>query len=215
MNKWCNTGVSKLRRVPVLSHLIKKSVRKNTKHPRFQQSVVITIKEIWFISAVVQKFITMGSMVKLTMTRTISGMITLWCHNLKPSTLRHWSSWLSKSPTNMLIIYTIKRAIHVLVVHFKIVLLISLPPKLEISKVTIPMAILINTLPLFQVLGSLSCGYGSLLVVVWLHKGHFQIGIIICGTLTKSGFSCEILKISLFIGNTLKHWLLSVARQSD
>ena len=67
--------------------------------------------------------------------------------------------------------YAMWRTVHVLVVQLVLVPLISLPPKAKLSKVTIPMAVVTVKphRPLsWVVVGSLSCGYGSLLVAFGL-----------------------------------------------
>ena len=61
-------------------------------------------------------------------------MTTVWSHNLRPSTLRHCTSRPSTAPLNRQYMYAMGRVVHVLVVQLILSLLISLLPKVELSR---------------------------------------------------------------------------------
>jgi hypothetical protein len=97
----------------------------------------------WSTRAIGLKATTTRSKVILIMTWTMPGTTTTGSHNLRPSTLRHCTSWPSTVPLNRPRMYAMGRAVHVLVVQLVLSPLISLPSKAKLSKVTIPMAVLI------------------------------------------------------------------------
>jgi hypothetical protein len=144
MSKWHNTGVSKLWRIPVLSHLPWKSVRKNTKHDMsYLSKANTTWGKTWSARTVGLKATATRSKVILIMTWTTPGTTTMWSRNLRPSTLRHCPSRPSIAPLNRRHMYAMGRAVHVPVVQLVLLPLISLPPEAKLNKMTIPMAIII------------------------------------------------------------------------
>jgi hypothetical protein len=112
------------------------------------------------------------------MTRTPSGMTTTWSRNLRPSTLRHCTSRPSTMPLNRRHMYAMGRAIHVPVVQLVLSSLISLPPKVELSKMTIPPKVEVRkvTIPMVVVIviSYLSlCGWFTILWVWFTHGGSY------------------------------------------
>jgi hypothetical protein len=82
------------------------------------------------------------SLVIWLMTNTSSGTTTMWSHCLRPSNLRKSTSRPSSASLNRMIMYTMRRTIHVPTAHLKTLPLIFLPPKTKHSQGTIPLAIL-------------------------------------------------------------------------
>ena len=163
MSKWRNTGVSKLRRIPVLAHLPWKGVRKTTKHASSHLRIAITtIRKTWSARSVGWKSeaTVTRSKVILSMMLTSPGTTTntAWSRKLRPSTLRLCTPRPGNAPLNKRYMYAMRWAVHVPVVQLVLVPLISLPSKTKLNQVTIPMAMLAMIPHLsWEVVGSLSC----------------------------------------------------------
>jgi len=107
------------------------------------REAITTWGKMWSAEAVRPKTTTTRFKVILNMTRTLPGTTTMWSHSLRPRTFRHYTSRPSTVPLNRRYMYTKGWAVHVPVVQLILTPLISLPPKAELNKVTIPMAVVI------------------------------------------------------------------------
>ena len=162
MSIWLNTGVTILRRIPVLCHRPRKSVSSNTKLSSSHGWIAITTNlKGWSamerktskltylshlskaITTILKRWSAMGLSSKASYTRhtivlrttgTAMGTTTTpWSNCLGPSYLMGCTSRPSALPLNSPTLHTMERVVPGLVVQLQLLPSVSLPPKTKLS----------------------------------------------------------------------------------